>query len=277
MTALPVVVPPVVGPRVVGERARRIEDPALLRGKGRYVDDVPMPGAVHAAFVRSQHAHALVRSIDTKAAEQVPGVVAIYTGRSIVAALTRLRMPLGFPTKALPQDITPFVLADREVCFVGEPIAIVLADSRYIAEDAAALVEIDYEPLPILADCRDSIVPGSPKVRLDAASNVLTHYHIAYGEVAKMFASAAHVSKVSLSQHRGGAHSIEGRGVLANYSAADDALTVWSSTQMSHDLKFTLADMLGLAEARVRVIAPDVGGGFGAKFMVYPEEVAVAA
>lgn len=262
--------------RVVGRRAKRIEDPALLVGKGRFCDDLNIPGMLHAAFVRSQYAHAYIRSVDTSAALAVPGVTAIHTAASIAPALTRLRMPLGFPTKALPQDCTPFVLCPKEACFVGEPIAIVLAESRAIAEDAAALVTVDYEPLGVVHDARQVLDPNAPRARTEA-SNTLTQFRIAYGDVAGTFARAPHVFKENLAQHRGGAHSMEGRGVIAQFDPLAESLTLWSSTQMSHDLKFMTADMLGLGENRVRVIAPDVGGGFGAKFLVYPEELAVAA
>ena len=263
--------------RVVGQRARRIEDPALLRGRGRFCDDITLPGMLHAAFVRSQHAHALLRSIDVGAALAVPGVAAVYTAATIAPALTRLRMPLGFPTTALPQDITPFVLCPREACFVGEPLAIVLAESRAIAEDAASLVAVDYEPLGVVHDARRALDPSSPKVRTEGPSNVLTQFRIAYGDADGAFARAAHVFAEHLSQHRGVAHSMEGRGAIAAFDALTETLTIWSSTQMAHDLKFTASDMLGLSEARVRVVTPDVGGGFGAKFLVYPEELAVAA
>lgn len=264
------------GARTVGRRAKRIEDPALLRGKGRFTDDITLPGMLHAAFVRSQYAHANLGKIDVAAALAVPGVHAVYTAETIRPALTRLRMPLGFPTKSLPDNTTPFVLCPKEACFVGEPIAIVIADSRAIAEDAAALVEIDYDPLPVISDARQILAPDAPRARTEA-SNVLAQFRIAYGDVAGAFAKAAHVFEENLSQHRGGAHSIEGRGIVASYETALDAITVWSSTQMSHDLKFMTADLLGLAESRTRVVAPDVGGGFGAKFLIYPEEIAVAA
>jgi carbon-monoxide dehydrogenase large subunit len=138
------------------------------------------------------------------------------------------------------------------------------------------LIAVDYEDLPVLADCREALNPAAPKVRLEAADNVLTRFTIAYGDTAGVFARAAHVFSESLSTHRGGAHPIEGRGAVAQFDQTG-ALTIWSSTQMSHDLKFMLADMLDLAEDRIRVIAPDVGGGFGAKFVIYPEEIAVAA
>lgn len=263
--------------RHVGRRARRIEDPALLRGAGRFVGDIDLPGMLHAAFVRSPHAHALIRRIEIAPAMEVPGVVAVLTARELQPALTALRMPLGFPTSALPENITPFVLTPEEVCYVGEAVAMVLATSRYTAEDGANAVIVDYDPLPVLADCRDALDPGSPKVRREAQDNVLCRFSVGYGDCASAFAGAPHIFAERLHQHRGGAHPIEGRGAVAAFDAHDGTLRVWSSTQMSHELQFTLAEMLGIPEPRIRVQAPDVGGGFGAKFLVYPEEIAVAA
>ncbi|MFN0302683.1 MAG: xanthine dehydrogenase family protein molybdopterin-binding subunit, partial [Burkholderiales bacterium] len=264
-------------PRYIGTRTRRIEDPALLRGEGRFVDDIRLPGMLHAAFVRSPHAHARIRGIDSIAAKSVPGVHAVLAANELSAVLASPRMPLGFPTKSLPPDITPFVLAPTEACFVGEAVAMVLARSRYAAEDGAAAVAVDYEPLPAIADCRDVLLPDAPKVRSDAIDNILTRFSIAYGTCASAFANAAHVIRESYWQHRGGAHPLEGRGVVAQFDPSTETLNVWSSTQMSHELMFTLADVLNLPESRVRVIAPDVGGGFGAKFLIYPEEIAVPA
>jgi aerobic carbon-monoxide dehydrogenase large subunit len=263
--------------KYIGRRVERVEDGALLQGLGRFVGDIDLPDTLHVAFVRSPHAHALLKSIDTGTAAAVPGVVAILTAKEILRGLTRLRMPLGFPTDALPPDITPFVLTPEEVCFVGEAVAMVLATSRYSAEDGAAGVDVEYEPLPVLADCRDALKPAAPKVRREAADNVLTRFKVNYGDAESVFGSATHAFKVSLHQHRGGAHPIEGRGILANFDTNEGSLTVWSSTQMAHELQFTLADMLGMPEHDIRVISPDVGGGFGAKFLVYPEDIAVAA
>lgn len=268
---------PTLEPRYIGTRTRRIEDPALLRGKGRFVDDIRLPGMLHAAFVRSPHAHARVRRIDTALAGAVPGVHAVLTAHELSAVLASPRMPLGFPTKSLPPDITPFVLAPTEVCFVGEAVAMVLAESRYAAEDGVAAVVIDYDPLPAIADCRDVLRPDAPKVRSDAIDNILTRFSIAYGACASAFANAAHVMRESYWQHRGGAHPLEGRGVVAQFDPSTETLNVWSSTQMSHELMFTLAEALNLPESRVRVLAPDVGGGFGAKFLIYPEELAIPA
>ena len=260
--------------RVVGTRAKRIEDPRLLSGRGRFAADIDLPGMLHAAFVRSPHAHALIRSIDAAAARQI---ATVFTATELEQAGVRLRMPLGFPSATLPENITPFVLTRSEVCFVGEAVPMVVADSRYLAEDAVAAVEVDYEPLPAVASLESALAPGAPKVRREALSNVLTQFRIAYGDAAGAFAHAAHIFRERLEQHRGAAHPIEGRGIVARYEPGEEHLTVWSSTQMSHDLWMTLAQLLGMPEDRIRVAAPDVGGGFGAKFLVYPEEIAVAA
>jgi carbon-monoxide dehydrogenase large subunit len=261
----------------IGTRTQRVEDGPLLRGQGRYLADVDVPGALHAAFVRSPHAHAMIRGVDTAQAMRREGVVAVVTAADMARYLTNLRMPLGFPTTALPTGITPFVLTPKEVCFVGEAVAMVLATTRYAAEDGAGDVEVDYAPLPAVSDCRKALDPDAPRVRTEFPDNVLTRFTVAYGDCDQAFAEAAHVFKDTLHQHRGGAHPMEGRGVVAEFDELRDTLTVWSSTQMAHELQFTLAELLGMAETRIRVITPDVGGGFGAKFLIYPEEIAVAA
>jgi aerobic carbon-monoxide dehydrogenase large subunit len=267
----------VTSQRFVGSRAKRIEDPTLLRGKGRYIDDIKLPDLLQCCFVRSPHAHALVKAIKLEAARDLPGVVAVLGANQLDEVLARQRMPLGFPVSTLPPNITPFVLARNEVCFVGEAVVMVVASSRYIAEDAVQLVSVEYEVLPAVADCAMALAPDAPRVRLESESNVLTRFRLAYGDVDQIFAKAAHVFREDLTQHRGAAHPMEGRGALARYDDATETLTVWSSSQMPHDLSLTIAQMLDLDEKSVRVITPDVGGGFGAKFLVYPEEIAVAA
>lgn len=263
--------------RATGPPAKRIEDPPLLRGTGRYVDDVPLPSALHAVFVRSPHAHARILSIDAGRARALPGVAAVFDADGIAKGLTGVRLPLGYPSESLPPDITPFVLAATETCFVGEALAMIVAESRGLAEDAAELVIVEYGPLAAVTDCRHALDPASPKVRLDAPSNVLARFKVAYGDCTAAFAGAAHVFGESIHQHRGASQPIEARGVAASFDAATGSLTVWSSTQMPHSLLHTLAEMLGLTETRIRVVAPDVGGGFGCKFLVYPEEIATAA
>ena len=262
--------------RAIGERVRRIEDPALLRGRGQFVDDIHIPGTLHAAFVRSPHPHARIAGIDGADARRADGVHAVYGWDDIRPHLTQRRMPLGFKTDRIPDDATPYVLASDEVSHVGEAVAVVVADSRYLAEDAAALVEVDYEPLPSVAGCRAAARPDAPPVRSQQESNVLLEFGQSYGDCDAAFARAAHVATESFVQHRGSAHSIEGRGALARHDPVEDRTTIWMSTQMSHEARAGLVKMLGADESRIRVVAPDVGGGFGCKYLLYNEELVVA-
>jgi carbon-monoxide dehydrogenase large subunit len=255
---------------IIGKPFKRIEDLPLLQGRGRFVDDLQFPGTLHAAFVRSPHAHALIHGIDAGAARQAPGVQAVLTLADLMPHLSEERLPLQFRSAVLPPDITPFVLAKDEVAFVGEAVAVVIAQSRALAEDAAALVAVDYEPLPAVADCRAAAEPGAPLAHRGRKSNVMTEIKQAYGDVAAAFARAPHKIKVNLKQHRGGAHSIEGRGALASYDGNEDRLTLWTSTQLAHEVRAFLMHLLRLDENQMRVVAPDVGGGFGAKFVMYP-------
>ena len=261
----------------LGFSAGRIEDATLLRGTARFLDDIPMDSPLHVCFVRSPHAHAKILSMDLATARGMPGVAAVYGAADLFGELTCWRMPLGFPLASLPENTVPFVLATQEVAFVGEAIVMVIAESRHLAEDAAARVEIEYEVLDAIIDCRDALKPDAPLVRTELESNILQRYTLAYGDCDQAFSGAHRVLQEDFWVHRGCAHSMEGRGVLARMDAACDTLTVWSSTQMAHELHYTLALMLGQAEDQLRVITPDVGGGFGGKFMIYPEEIAVPA
>jgi aerobic carbon-monoxide dehydrogenase large subunit len=263
--------------RYIGKPLLRLEDGVLLRGSGRFVDDLRFSGTLEAAFVRSPHAHAAIHRIDTSIARGLPGVHAVFTLADLAALLAQERLPLQFRTAQLPPNITPFVLAKDEVAFVGEAVAIVIAETRYVAEDAAALVAVDYEPLPAISDCRQALEPGAPLAHRGRSSNLQVEFRQSYGDITRAFARAPRRASVSLKQHRGGAHSIEGRGALATYDANEDLLTLWSSTQLAHELRAFLMTLLRLDENRVRVVAPEVGGGFGAKFVMYPEEVALAA
>jgi aerobic carbon-monoxide dehydrogenase large subunit len=261
----------------VGKSVLRLEDGPLLRGSGRFVDDLKFAGMLEAALVRSPHAHAGIRGIDAEAARRLPGVHAIFSFADIAPMLTQERLPLQFRTDQLPQNVAPFVLAKDEVAYVGEAIALVVARSRAVAEDAAALVDVDYEPLPAISDCRAALRAGAPLAHRGKTSNLLFEFHQSYGDVASAFARAPHRARFSLKQHRGGAHSMEGRGAVAIYDANEDRLTLWSSTQLAHEVRAFLMRLLRLDENQIRVVAPDVGGGFGGKFVLYPEEVAVAA
>jgi carbon-monoxide dehydrogenase large subunit len=263
-------------PQYIGKAIKRIEDLPLLQGRGRFVDDLQFPETLQAAFVRSPHGHALIRGIDTKLARELEGVHAVLTLADLPPQLSRQRIPLQFRAAQLPADITQFALARDEVAFVGEAVAVVIADTRYIAEDAAALVAVDYEPLPAVSDCRLAVQDGAPVAHRGKSSNVMHQFRQSYGDVAGAFGRAPHRTRVNLKQHRGGAHSIEGRGALAVFEENEDRLTVWSSTQLAHEVRAFLMALLRLDENQVRVVAPEVGGGFGAKFVMYPEEVVVA-
>ena len=257
---------------MVGARLARFEDPALLRGKGTFVGDITLPGMLEASFVRSPHPHAMVRSIDARAAREHPGVHAVLAHDDFQSVLATNHIPSDHRTWQFPETSKPVVIPKEEVCFAGEAVAMVLADSRYVAEDAAELVDVDYEPLPAVSDCREALEAGAPTVHAAAADNIVTEFYTEYGDCAAAFAGAAHTFRISLKQHRGGAHSIEARGVVAHYEPHTDVLTVWASTQTAHKIRNGLVELLGTDEHRVRVIVPDVGGAFGGKNLLYPED-----
>jgi carbon-monoxide dehydrogenase large subunit len=255
----------------------RIEDAALLRGHGRFVDDIVLPGLLHAIFVRSPVAHARLNGIDTSAAKALPGVHAVFTYRDLRPVIVCDRTPLALPVAAIRHHVDPSWLAEKELCFVGEPVAVVVAESRAIAEDAANLVVIDIEELPAVTDPVAALAAGAPKARLDCADNLLAQWALKYGDADRAFADAAHRIAQRFRIHKGGGHAIETRAVLARYDDAEDLLTVWDGTQMPHKAKRVITDALGLTENQVRVIAPHVGGGFGPKNPFYPEELVVPA
>lgn len=262
--------------RYIGRRVMRIEDPALLRGEGKYLDDIDVPDTLHAAFVRSPHAHAAIKTIETGDARRMPGVVAVLTASDLGKLLTSLRLPLAFPPGKLNADAMPRVLASHEALYVGEPVALVVAESRYLAEDAVDCVDIDWDVLPPVVDPRPAINSGAPLANNETESNCFTTINIQYGDCDQEFAAAEHILKGHFFQHRGLAHPIEGRGILAKKEPGTGTMTVWSSTQLTHELRNSIVEMLDLRPDEVRVIPCDVGGGFGAKFMVYPEEIAIA-
>ena len=262
--------------RVFGQSVRRSEDADLLLGKGRFIDDIRFPGMLEAAFVRSPHAHATIERIDKSAALAVPGVRAIFTLADLRPYLQTERLVVGLPSKSYKQDRNRPALAHDEVVHVGEPLAIVIAENRYVAEDAAALVEVDYDPLPAVADCRAALDATAPRVHRNAPHNLLAEFGMTYGDVDRAFGASPHVFRESFKLHRGGSHSIECRGAVAIHDPLEDRLTLWSSTQMPHAAQRLLCDMLGRDENRVRVIAPELGGGFGPKLVFYPEDIVTA-
>ncbi len=262
--------------RYIGETIERLEDDRLLTGQGRFVDDMVLPGMLEAAFLRSSHAHAHIRSIDASAARGLPGVHAVLTADDLGPEFAEKRMGQPYPTPLLTQSITQFPLARDEVNFVGQTIAIAIADTRALAEDALALIDVDYEPLDAVVDCRTALDPATPKAHLGNESNLVGKMHAAWGDAAAAFASAPHTFAITFMQHRGGCHAMETRGMIAAADPFDGGLTLWSATQTPYLARRALAAYLGCGETQLRVVAPDVGGGFGPKAGLYPEEVVVS-
>jgi carbon-monoxide dehydrogenase large subunit len=266
-----------MGAKQFGARVARLEDPALLTGRGRFVDDLKFPGMLHACFVRSPHAHARIRGIDCFAALGLPGVAAVLTAADLPAPMDTSRMPMLVPNPAIAASLTQHCLAREEICYVGQTVAVILAESRYIAEDAVALVDVDYEVLPAVSDCREAEKPDAPRAHATLDDNTASKFRMGYGDVAAAFASAAHVFTEEIWQHRGGGMAMEARAVVASPDSTNDLLTVWSATQTPHICRRMLADLLDRDLESIRVIAPDVGGGFGPKAIFYAEEAVIPA
>ena len=260
--------------RHVGARITRNEDPALLRGRGLFVDDVRLPGMVCAAVLRSPHAHARINRIDARRARAAAGVLAVFTH----ADLGELGGPLPklIPHPALTHHKTQQPLASTVARYVGEPVAFVVAEDRYLAEDALDLVAVDYAPLAVVGSLEEAVAPGAPLVHADMPSNVCAQYTQRVGNVERSFAGAAHRFRERLVIDRGTASPLETRGVVASWQARTRQLEIWDSTQAPIPIRNGLAAMFHLPQSDVRVVAPDVGGGFGPKVMMfYPEEILV--
>ena len=261
--------------RYFGERIRRNEDPRLLTGGGTFIDDLRPAGVLHAAFLRSPHAHARVVRIDTSQAAQLAGVIAVYTRAELPDVLAG-PLPKLIPHPALVHHKTQYALAPEKVRLVGEPVALVIAESRYVAEDALDLIEVEYDPLPAVVDLEAAARDGSPLVHEDIGTNVCAHHTQRVGNVEEAFARAAHVFTERFVIDRGTAAPMECRGVVAEWSPKMRQLTVWDTTQAPIRIRNYLSQLLDLPQANVRVIAPDIGGGFGPKIMMcYPEEVLI--
>jgi carbon-monoxide dehydrogenase large subunit len=260
--------------RILGAALPRKEDFRFLTGSGRYLDDIEIPRALHATFVRSPHAHARIRGIDVSKAAALPGVAAVVTGAEVNAWTTVLRM--APPIEGLhPVEIE--TLPTTRVRFQGDPVACVVARDRYIAEDAAELVEVDYEPLPAVATMEAALAPGAPLVDDTLSTNLVSHQRFTTGDPARRLAHADRVVEAIFSQHRQTHLPIETRGCAALWDEGRQHLTYYAGNQVPHPLRSTLAARLRLAESQVTVISPDIGGGFGQKIALYREELTVAA
>jgi carbon-monoxide dehydrogenase large subunit len=259
----------------VGQSLKRKEDPGFLTARERYVADLPVAGALHAAVVRSPHAHAEIRRIDAAAARRAPGVAGVFTGGDVNAELGEIPMIIG--AEAFDEVHGPgrWPLATGRARYVGEPVAIVVADTPYHAQDAAELVVVDYTPLPAVTEAEAALAPGAPLVHAELASNLGVRWAREKGDVARAFREAPVVVEARLRNQRLLAVAMEPRGVAAVYDPGGPALTVWGSTQTPHWLRDNVAKHLRLEPAQVHVVAPRVGGGFGAKIALYPEDLLV--
>ena len=269
-----------MGAKWFGARVLRKEDPALLTGKGRYVDDIKLPGMLHAAVLRSPHPHAGIRGIDKTRALALPGVHAVVTYADLPESMRKQKVPLLVPNPAIKQLFMPHCLACDEVCFVGDPIAIVVADNRYLAEDAAALVDIDFELLDAASDCAVALEKGAPASHRDidpALGNLGALIPLSVGNSDAAFAAAAHVFREKIFQHRGGPFFMECRGMIAVPDPVQEELLIYVSSQGPHRHKRVLLDLFDWADHQLRIVTPDVGGGFGPKGSFYAEYGALAA
>jgi carbon-monoxide dehydrogenase large subunit len=262
--------------RYVGESIIRSEDQRILTGTGHYIDDVQLPGMLHATFVRSTIAHATITSVDVTDARALPGVIAVYTGAEVQALLNPSAPPLSmFPGMPAPAFS---VLATTKVRLVGDPIALIVAESRYVAEDAAELVEVDYDELTPIASVADALDASNPVIFESEASNILPGgQDSTSGDVDGLFASAAGVARAHIDQHRHQNVPMETRGVVADFDSASGMLTVHSANQGVSMAKMILCGQLGHEPDKLRVLCGDIGGSFGLKLGAGREDIAVCA
>jgi len=269
-----------VGAKYVGAIVRRQEDPRYLTGRGRFVDDMSPAGCLHAAVLRSSHAHARIVAIRTEAARAYPGVAAVFTFESLGGlkpipeagvAPPPLKSRVGFQVRSALQ----YPLVRDTVRYVGEPVALVVAESRYAAEDALERIEVEYDPLPVVVDVEAGIRPEAPRIHEDWPDNLAVSFTAQVGDPDAVFRTAPVVIAERIAVQRYAGMPLEPRAVLAVPDTRDGGIAVWDSTQLPHLVQKTLMEALGLPAHRVRVVTPDVGGGFGTKCSIYPEDVLI--
>jgi aerobic carbon-monoxide dehydrogenase large subunit len=272
-----------MGAKYFGASVRRKEDPRYLRGEGRYVDDIKLPAMLHAAFVRSPHGHAKVLSVKTEAARRLPGVAHVFAFTDLERWMKPLPLfgaippGLGARVGVKMKQVAQLAMARDRVRFVGEIVAMVLASSRALAEDGCELVEVEYEPLPVVADMVAGGEPGAEVIHPEMGDNVAVFFETGFGDAAAAFAGADVTVKDRFDIQRYVGMPIETRGVVAQWDPRDGSLTTWNSTQVVHFVQQGLVAALGLPPHKIRVIAPDVGGGFGTKATGYPEDLLIPA
>jgi aerobic carbon-monoxide dehydrogenase large subunit len=267
-----------MGVEGIGASVVRKEDRRFTTGKGRYVDDIKLQGMTHAHFIRSPHAHAKVKGIDSSAAMKMPGVVGVLTGQQIVDDKVG-NLICGWAITS--KDGTPMkmgawpAMAPETVRFVGQAVAVVIAETRNQAKDAAEAVVVDYEELPVVADIRSALKPGAPQLHPEAPGNVIYDWHIGDEAAVKdAFGKAANVVTLELTNNRLVPNAMEPRAAIAEYDEAEEHFTLYTTSQNPHVARLVLSAFYNIApEHKLRVIAPDVGGGFGSKIYIYPEEM----
>jgi carbon-monoxide dehydrogenase large subunit len=270
--------------RVVGQRIRRKEDRRLVTGTGRYVADLKLEGTVEAAFLRSSFPHALIHSVDTSAATSTGAAIKALTARDIEGVIERFTrfVDQEHTPPQIAEAVNPIIkscpmecLASDRVRYVGQPLAVVVAGTRYEAEDALELIDVDYEPLEIVVDPEAAVEEGAPLIHEYLGDNIQAHFEVDVGNVERAFSEADVTLSRRVRTPRAAANPLETRGILASFDAAREELTIWMSTQVPHMVRTRVSEMLHFDEDRIRVIAPDVGGGFGPKVNVYPEDLVV--
>src|SRR6184192_1802358 len=266
--------------QLVGAKIHRREDPRLITGHGRYTDDLTRTGLVHLAVVRSPHAHARIKSIGVEAAKKSPGVLGVFTAQDfkdiIAGPATHPVAPVFAPDKKVNPPRYP--IAREEVCYQGEPVAVVVAEQRYQAADAAQLMDVEYDPLPAVMEIEEAMKPGSPKAHTDQPDNIAWDAtYVPWEATEEAFKTADVVVKQRILQRRLSPNAIESRVVMAEYDPFDKRLTMWMSTQNPHWIRLFVSGALGMGEHSVRVVSHDVGGGFGSKISPYPEDYLVPA
>ena len=257
--------------RIFGSGIRRREDPRLITGTATYTDDLTLPGVVHAAMLRSPHAHARIKKIDTSRAKNAPGVVAAFTGTDTEGALAPIPCAWLLPNSNLKVANYPCIAKDV-VRYVGDIVAVVVAENAYQAQDALELIDVNYEPLPNVTDPEQAVKPDAPQLHKNIPNNEAFHWTVAGGDIDAAFKNAEVIVKERIVQQRLIPNAIEPRAALAQWSGASGELTLWNTTQNPHILRFICSGVAGIPEDKLRVIAPEVGGGFGSKIAAYPGE-----
>ncbi|HSM85590.1 MAG TPA: xanthine dehydrogenase family protein molybdopterin-binding subunit [Candidatus Limnocylindrales bacterium] len=258
--------------KYIGKSVKRTEDPRMIQGLAHYVDDIKLPDTLHAAFLRSIYAHARISKIDTSAALKLPGVVAVYTGKDIAQKIGPVPCGAAIPEMKVPDHR---VLAINKVYWVGHPVAVVIAENKYTARDAAELIQVDYAELPPVMDEEQAADPKSPVIHEQFGTNIAYKLTAGEGDIEAALKSADKIVKQKILHRRLAPIAMEPRGVLARYYPGEQELTLWTSTQIPHLARTQVAIMLNMPENKLRLIAPEVGGGFGSKLNVYAEEAMI--